>query len=133
MWKFCTYPFDGGETCSDFVDIIIGDWIKVASSFMTLALFTFLGALGISAMLAFVSDSSSPTILGLGMAFIAITGLFQLIGISVFLVRCDEYFRDREPELWKNVTVMDWSGPIAIVALVLTFLSMPFFVIGKKE
>ena len=61
------------------------DWVKVADSFMTLALFTFLGALGISALLAFVSDNSS-TILGLGMAFIAITGnILTLQKILIFL------------------------------------------------
>ena len=24
LWKFCTYPYGSDETCSDFVDIIIG-------------------------------------------------------------------------------------------------------------
>lgn len=40
---------------------------------MTLALFMFLGALGIGALMAFVNDDN-PKIFGLGMAMIAITG-----------------------------------------------------------
>jgi hypothetical protein len=24
LWRFCTYPYGGGEACSDFVDIIVG-------------------------------------------------------------------------------------------------------------
>ena len=24
LWKYCTYPYGGGETCHDFVDIIYG-------------------------------------------------------------------------------------------------------------
>ena len=24
LWRYCTYPIGGGETCSDFIDIITG-------------------------------------------------------------------------------------------------------------
>ncbi len=54
------------------------------------------------------------------MDFSLVSGLFQIIGVAVFIARCGEYFQNREPSLWQDVTVMDWSGPIAIVAIILT-------------
>lgn len=35
LWRYCTYPIGGGETCSDFIDIITGGEATVTSYFLS--------------------------------------------------------------------------------------------------
>lgn len=55
--------------------LVLPDWLHAAQSFMTLALFTFLGSLGIVVIVAFVEDlAADMRILGAAIALVGTTG-----------------------------------------------------------
>ncbi|ESO01774.1 hypothetical protein HELRODRAFT_188474 [Helobdella robusta] len=151
LWKFCTYPYGGGETCYDFVDIIYGDWLKAAQSFMIISLFTLPAALGLSLIVAFVSGlEDDMRLIGVQLAVIGITdsekltthidivaitetwfnditeGLFTLTCVCSFGDRFQEYFNNKEP-LWKeegNIGVLGWGFGLAVTDMFLTFIAL---------
>lgn len=130
LWRFCTYPIGGGESCSDFINIITGDWLKAAQSFGTLALFSLLGAIGIVAMYAFVPDSAGDMrILGGCFATIGMSFLFLVIECGVFGACYVEYFEEKEPGIWYDVAHLSWAFALGVTACVLTFISLVLMVI----
>jgi len=127
LWKYCTDPLGGGEACNDFVDIIYGDWLKAAQSFMILSLFTLPAAVGIVAMYAFVSEfDGNMKVLGAAMGVVAITGIFTLLCVTIFGARFQEYFNNRDPENWagQDMGVLDWSFGLACTDCILTFIAL---------
>lgn len=129
LWRYCSYPYGGGQVCNDFIDIIVGDWLKAAQSFMTLALFTFLGALGVQFIVAFVEDFARDLrIMGAAIAVTGVTALFLLIGIATMGEKCHEYFENKQ-EAWEDVREFDWSFYLAITSLLLTTASLVLLII----
>jgi hypothetical protein len=126
LWKYCTSPIGGGESCNDFVEIITGDWIKAVQAFWILALFTLPAALGITAAYAFVTEmDGNMKILGIALALIAVTGLFTLVGVAAFGGNFQQYFDNKEPNWTGNhVGVLEWAFAIAVTDCVLIFISL---------
>jgi len=136
LWKYCSYPYGGGESCNDFVDIIYGDWLKAAQSFWILGLLLVPAACGIVAMYAFVPASDGNVqILGMAMALTGIAGLFNLISICSFGDRFQEYFNNREPSTWggQNVGQLDWAFGLAATDTVLCFISLGLLIGGFRD
>lgn len=127
LWKYCTSPIGGGESCFDFVEIITGDWLKAAQSFMILSLFTLPAAVGICAMAAFVANfSDNVTVLGGAAGITAITGIFTLICVAVWGGRFQEYYNNKDPMNWagQSVGVLDWAFGLAVTDCILTFMAL---------
>jgi uncharacterized membrane protein len=130
LWRYCTYPIGGGETCSDFIDVISGDWLKAAQSFGTLALFSLLAAIGVVCMYAFVPDSAGDMrILGGCFATVGISFLFLMVECGVFGGCYEEYFEQKEPGIWFDVAELSWCFGLAVTSCVLTFISLALMVI----
>jgi hypothetical protein len=125
LWKYCTYPYGGGESCNDFVDIIVGDWLKAAQAFMILAMFTIPAAIGIVAMCSFVPDyADDMRVLGAAMAVTFIAGLFTLITVATFGDKFQEYFNNKEPNLWVDIGQLDWAFGLCVTDGILTFIAL---------
>eukprot|EP00923_Selenidium_pygospionis_P026026 GHVN01046111.1.p1 GENE.GHVN01046111.1~~GHVN01046111.1.p1 ORF type:complete len:211 (-),score=18.15 GHVN01046111.1:246-824(-) len=131
LWRYCTYPIGGGETCSDFIDIITGDWLKAAQSFGTLALFVLLGALGAVAVYAFVPDSAGDMrILGACFGTVGASFLFLMIECGVFGGKYNEYFDNKEaPGIWDDVGELSWAFALAVTSCVTVFISLALLVV----
>jgi ubiquitin carboxyl-terminal hydrolase 34 len=127
LWKYCTLPEGGGESCNDFVDIIYGDWLKAAQAFWIFGLLAVPAAAGIVAMVAFVpAYSDNMTVLGAAMGITGFAGLMNLVSICAFGDRYQEYFNNKEPENWagQNVGVLDWAFGLAAADTVLCFMAL---------
>lgn len=124
LWRYCTYPYGGGESCDDFVNIIYSDWLKAAQAFMVLALVALPAAIGLVAMCAFVPDFSDDIrIVGAAIGATAIAGIFTLVCISTFGDRYQQYFSNKEPT-WEDVGVLDWAFGLACTDCILTFIAV---------
>lgn len=130
LWRYCTYPIGGGETCNDFIDIISGDWLKAAQSFGTLALFVMLAAVGAVAVYGFVPDSAGDMrILGACFATVGTTFLFLMIECGVFGGCYNQYFEQKEPGIWFDVGELSWGFSLGVTSCVLTFISLALLVV----
>lgn len=134
LWRYCTNPIgDRSEACWDFVDIIYGDWLKAAQSFMVLALFTLPAALGIVAAYAFVAEfEGNMKILGAAMALTGIAGLFTLICVAVWGSKMQEYFDNRDPDNWAGNSIgeLSWAFGVAVTDCILTFIALALLIAG---
>jgi len=136
LWKYCSYPYGGGESCYDFVDIIYGDWLKAAQSFWILGLLVVPMACGAVALYAFVPSSNGNTkILGLAMAVTGFAGLLNLVAICSFGDRFQEYFNNMDRINWRghNVGQLDWAFGLAAADTILCFLSLGLLVAGVVD
>lgn len=138
LWKYCTYPVGGGQSCDDFIDIIVGDWLTVSQAFMSLALFSFLGAIAVVVLYAFVPDfAGDMRIFGAAIGLTGATFLFLLISVATFGVKCHEYFENKQVGMWNDVTEYGWAFYFGLTTTLLTFLSIIFLVLdvvaGEKN
>jgi len=127
LWKYCSNPYPGGESCNDFVDIIYGDWLKAAQAFWVFGLLLVPAAAGIVAMFAFVPTfEDNSTVQGGAMAMCGIAGLMNLCSICSFGDRFQEYFNDKDPANWagQNVGQLDWAFGLAATDCILCFLAL---------
>lgn len=124
LWRYCTYPVGGGQSCDDFVNIITGDWLKAAQAFMVLALFALPAAIGMVAMCAFVPDFSDDIrVVGAAIGVTAIAGIFTLVCVATFGDCFQEYFNNKEPT-WNDIGVLDWAFGLAVTDCILTFIAV---------
>jgi len=136
LWKYCTWPYGGGESCNDFVDIIHGDWLKAAQAFWILGLLVVPAAAGIVAMYAFVPTSDgNMMILGAAMGITGFAGLLNLISVCSFGDRFQEYFNNKEPDNWadQGVGVLDWAFGLACTDTILCFLALALLIASLVE
>jgi len=127
LWRFCTNPHGGGESCNDFVEIIYGDWLKAAQSFWIFGLLAVPAAAGIVALYAFVpSSDGNMMILGAAMGITGFAGLMNLICVATFGDRFQEYFNNKEPDNWagNDVGVLDWTYGLACTDTILCFVAV---------
>jgi len=126
LWRYCTEAVFGGKTCQDFIHIgNTGDWLKACQAFMTLALFALLPAVAFVALIAIVPDFKGETKFQvLAVALTAVSGVFLLIGVSVFAGKYGEYFRDREAIYDTHSGELGWAFGLACCSTFLTFVTL---------
>lgn len=124
LWRYCSYPINGHETCSDFINITTSDWLKACQAFMTLGMFVLLGAIGVVGAYAFSPDMEGDTkILTVCLIVTGTATIFNTIGVSVYGARYDEYFSDKEPGLWSGVGQLSWAWAVAVTVCCSSFVS----------
>lgn len=132
LWKYCTYPYGGGQSCDDFVNIITGDWLKAAQAFFILALFALPASIGLVAMCAFVPDfADDMRTVGAAIGATAVAGLFTLVCVCVWGDCYQQYFNTKEaPGLWEDIGVLDWAFGLAVTDCILTFIAAGLMIGG---
>ncbi|KAI0227890.1 hypothetical protein LSAT2_021601 [Lamellibrachia satsuma] len=124
LWRYCTYPINGHEKCDDFINIITSDWLKACQSFMTLAMFVLIGAVAVVGAYAFTPDMEGDTrMLTVCLIVTATATVFNIIGVSVYGARYQEYFTNKEPGLWNDVAQLSWAFAVGVTVCVGSFLS----------
>lgn len=126
LWRYCTYPYGGGEACGDFVDIIVGgmieslmyelclliynfyaDWLKAAQAFMIFGMLGLIGAVAVVAIIAFVPDFEGDNrILGAGVAVTGAAGASLPKPRSFVIIRhyFSSVYHDRCGFFWSTVS-----------------------------
>jgi len=126
LWRYCTYPVGGGQACSDFIDIIVGDWLKAAQSFMILGMFALLGAVAVVAIIAFVPDFEGDfRILGAGVAVTGTAALFTMIAVASFGAKFQEYFSTRDEATWGlNTGELHWGWGVGLTGMLINVIAL---------
>ncbi|ELU12940.1 hypothetical protein CAPTEDRAFT_198743 [Capitella teleta] len=139
LWRYCTYPYGGGEACGDFVDIIVGDWLKAAQAFMIFGMLGLIGAVAVVAIIAFVPDFEGDNrILGAGVAVTGAAALFTMIAVGSFGARYQEYFSTRDPAMWGEKTgELHWAWGLALTGFFINLIALGCLVVevvaGSKD
>lgn len=126
LWRYCTYPIGGGEACNEFVDIIVGDWLKAAQAFMILGMFALLGAIAVTAIIAFVPDFEGDLrVMGAATAVTGIAALFTMIAVGSFGARFQEHFSTRDLATWgENYGELYWGWGIALTGMFINVMAL---------
>jgi len=127
LWRYCTLPYGGTESCDDFVNIIYGDWLKAAQSFWILGLFAVPASAAVVSMYAFVPSFSGSCRLLVGTMFMTgFAALMNLVCVSTFGDNFQQYFDNKDPVNWagNNVGVLDWAYCLACTDTILCFIAL---------
>lgn len=125
LWRECTYPATGGHSCTDFVDLIKGDWLKASQSFMILGMFALLGAVAVTAMYAFVPDFvGNLKVSGASVALSATAALFTLIAVGSFGAKFQEHFKNRDTAFPEPYGQLYWAWGIALTDMLINWFAV---------
>ncbi|KAK2171418.1 hypothetical protein NP493_1070g00002 [Ridgeia piscesae] len=122
LWRHCTYPQNGHETCTDFINQPTSDWLKACQSFMTLAMFALLAAIGAVGVYAFSPDLEGDTrVLTICLIITGTATVFNVIGVSVYGARYREYFSNKD--VWGDVGQLAWAWWVGLCVCICNFFS----------
>lgn len=133
LWKYCSYAkyaVGEGDYCNDFVDIIVGDWLKAAQGFMTLGFFSFLACLGL--VLPYVAVTDNNLITTGAIVSTSVTGLFLLVGVAVFGGKYNEWFKEQEPHLGLH-GLLSWAYGVGVASMILVFVTLGLVILNMIE
>jgi len=130
LWRRCTVPFGGSQTCTNFIDFHTGDWLKASQAFMTLGFFALLASIAAVAAAAFVPEfEGEPKAIAAAITVTGITTLFLLIGVAVFGDQFHKYFERDGSGLVDDPGQLDWAYGVACTSLILTFTACVLMVV----